>query len=70
MNVGDLVKKRWGSIETYQQDTLGIVIGKHIADGMPNPAFYGYWLIVLYPGSGKPAYRYRPNEFEVINETR
>ena len=70
MEVGDLVKKRWGRTEVYQQNTAGIVVGKEVETRGLNPAFHGYWLVVLYPGSGHPAYRYRPNEFEVISESR
>lgn len=70
MKIGDLVRKRWGRTDPYQQGTAGIVVGKHTESRGTNPAFYGYWLVVYYPGSGRPAYRYRPNEFEVISENR
>jgi len=70
VEVGDLVRKRWGRTEPYQQGTVGIVVGKMTEHRGRNPAFYGYWLVVYYPNSGYPAYRYRPNEFEVISESR
>ncbi len=70
MKVGDLVRKRWGRTEVYQQGTAGVVVGKHVEERGINPAFYGYWIVVYYPDSGLPAYRYRPNEFEVISESR
>jgi len=70
MRVGDLVRKRWGRTEPYQVGTLGVVVGKEVETRGPNPAFHGYWLVVYYPNSGHSALRYRPNEFEVISESR
>ena len=70
MKLGDLVQKRWGNVEPYQQGTAGVVIGKEVETRGANPAFYGYWLVVYYPGSGHPAYRYRPEEFKVLSESR
>ncbi len=70
MKIGDLVQKRWGKIELYQQGTTGVIVGQATDHRGPNPAFHGYWLVVYYPGSGHPAYRYRPSEFEVISEGR
>ena len=66
MRIGDLVRKRHGAIRPYQNGTAGIVVGKHTETRGPNPAFHGYWLVVFYPGSGQPAYRHRPEEFEVL----
>ena len=68
MKVGDLVKKRWGKIEPHQVGTAGIVTGKHVDPLGPNPAFHGYWLMVLYPGHRLR--RERPGEFEVVSEGR
>jgi hypothetical protein len=68
MKVGDLVKKRWGKIEPHQVGTVAIVTGKHVDPLGPNPAFHGYWLMVLYPD--RPIRRERPGEFEVISESR
>ena len=68
MKVGDLVRKRWGRTEPYQQGSAGVIVGKEVETRGLNPAFYGYWLVVYYPGSGFPAYRYRPQEFEVVSE--
>ena len=70
MKVGDLVRKRWGRTEPYQQETAGIVVAKEVETRGLNPALHGYWLVVLYPGSGKPPSTYRPNEFEVISASR
>ena len=70
MKVGDLVQKRFGRIEPYQQGTVGLIVGRHVEARGPNPAFHGYWLVVYYPGSGHPAYRYRPEEFKVLSESR
>ncbi len=70
MQVGDLVRKRFGRIDPYQVGATGIIVDKEVEHRGPNPALHGYWLMVYYPGSGRPAYRYRPNEFEVISESR
>lgn len=70
MKVGDLVRKRWGKLELYQQGTVGVVVAKEVEHRGHNPGLHGYWLVVCYPGSGHPAYRYRPNEFEVVSESR
>ena len=70
MKVGDLVRKRWGRTEPYQQGTAGVVVDKEVETHGLNPAFHGYWLVVYYPGSGFPPYRYRPQEFEVVSESR
>ena len=62
MQVGDLVQKRWGRIDWYQQDTAGLVIG---TDGM--------YIIVSYQSklaSLKKGVMYRADEFEVISESR
>lgn len=68
MKVGDLVRKKWGKIEPHQVGTAGIVAGKHIDPLGPNPAFHGYWLMVLYPGHHLR--RERPGEYEVVSESR
>ena len=70
MKIGDLVKKRHGKMDLYQVGAIGIVVGKEVETRGTNPAFHGYWLVVYYPDSGLPAYRYRPDEFEVISESR
>ena len=66
MKVGDLVQKRWGQIDPFQQGTLGLVVD---VDGHPNRQF----IVVLYPNkvsSLKRGVQYRADEFEVINESR
>ena len=70
MRIGDLVEKRWGAIEPYQQGTVGIIVGEERSTHALNPLMSGCWIVVLYPGSGKPAYKYRSSEFEVKSENR
>lgn len=70
MKIGDLVQKRWGRLDPHQQDTVGIVIDLCVEQRASNPALNGQWLVVYYPGSGLPPYRYRPQQFEVISEGR
>ena len=67
MNRGDLVQKRWGKIEPYQQGTLGIVTDTIVSTDS-NPGFAGHWIVEHYPGSGQRPWRYRPGEFEVVAE--
>ena len=68
MQIGDLVRKRWGLTEVYQQNSVGIIVGKYVDKNGLNPHFHGYWIQVLY--TGRPVYKYRPNEFEVVSEAR
>ena len=68
MKVGDLVRKRWGEIKPYQQNTAGIVVEDRFIDPHLNPGLSGYWILVSYPGVRPLAYRTR--EFEVISESR
>ena len=68
MKVGDLVMKRWGRTEVYQQNTAGLVVATYVDKSGINPAFDGYWIEVLYPGH--PVYKYRPSEFRVVSESR
>ena len=66
MKVGDLVQKRWGQIDPFQQGTAGLVVG---IDGIPGCQ----WIVVLYPNkvsSLKRGVQYRAAEFEVISEAR
>jgi len=70
VQVGDLVRKRFGRIDPYQQSTAGVIVGKEVETRGSNPMLCGQWLVVYYPGSGHRAYRYRPSEFEVISESR
>ena len=66
MKPGDLVRKRWGQIEPFQQDTAGLVVD---VDGIPGCEF----IVVLYPNkvsSLKRGVQYKAAEFEVINEAR
>lgn len=65
MKVGDLVRKRWGQIDVYQQDTIGLVVEDRFIDPDLNPGLSGYWILVVYPGRRPSAYR--PREFEVMS---
>jgi hypothetical protein len=68
VKVGDLVRKCWGEIKPYQQNTVGLVVEDRFIDPYLNPALSGYWILVSYPGVRPHAYRTR--EFEVISESR
>ena len=64
MKVGDLVQKRWGQIDPFQQDTAGLVVD---IDGIPGAEF----IVVLYPNkvsSLKRGVQYKAAEFEVISD--
>jgi len=66
MKIGDLVQKRWGQIDPFQQGTAGIVVD---IDGHPNRQF----IVVLYPNKSsslKRGVQYKADEFEVISESR
>ncbi len=66
MKVGDLVRKRWGRIDSYQQNTLAIVVNPHaITEGL---LLTGPLVAVAYPGRSMELHK--PEEFEVINESR
>ncbi len=65
MKVGDLVRKRWGQIEVYQQGTVGLVVEDKYIDPHLNPGLSGYWILVSYPGRRPLAYR--TQEFEVVS---
>ena len=63
MKVGDLVQKRWGQIDPFQQGTTGLVVD---VDGIPGAEF----IVVLYPNkvsSLKRGVQYKAAEFEVIS---
>ena len=64
MKAGDLVVKRWGRIDPYQQNTIGIVTNPRAIT--PGLLLTGPLIEVTYPG-----YRpqmYSPGEFEVVSE--
>ena len=64
MKNGDLVKKRWGRIDPYQQGALAVVVDTQAtASGL---LIAGRLMSVVYPGR-KPE-MYSPAEFEVISE--
>jgi hypothetical protein len=63
VNVGDLVKKRWGKIEPWEQGTAGLVVGYHV-HAHTNPAFTGRSIKVRYPN--QPIRYYREDEFIAI----
>ena len=66
MKVGDLVRKRWGRIDIWQQDTVGVCLDP--CASAPGLMLTGPLIRVVYPGR-KP-YLYRPEEFEVVSESR
>ena len=66
MKPGDLVVKRWGKIDPYQQGVAAIVI---------NPTWSNHGLLlagplieVVYPGRTKEIHKL--GEFEVVSESR
>ena len=64
MKVGDLVQKRWGQIEPFQQGTTGLVVD---IDGIPGAEF----IVVLYPNkttSLKRGVQYKAAEFKVVSD--
>ena len=66
MRVGNLVIKRWGRIDPWQKDAIGVVVGEF-------STFTGQFLIVTYPGktaSLTKGVAYRSDEFETISERR
>ena len=65
MKVGDLVRKRWGRLETYQQGTLAVVVSSNAS--APGLLLTGPLVAVMY--SGRSAELHKPGEFEVISET-
>jgi len=66
VRVGDLVKKRWGKIEPWQQGIPGVCLDPNFA--APGLMLAGPLIKVGYPGR-RPLV-YRPEEFEVISESR
>ena len=65
MQVGDLVKKRWGRIDSHQQGTAAVNLGPAHAAGL---LLTGPLIKVAYPNR-KPEL-HNPDEFEVISESR
>lgn len=61
MKAGDLVMKRYGHVDPFQQGMPGVVTGEFTT-------FTGRFLIVLYPN--KCPTSYRADEFEVVSESR
>ena len=64
MKVGDLVQKRRGRIDPFQQGTTGLVVD---VDGIPGCEF----IVVLYPNKAtslKRGVQYKAAEFDVIND--
>lgn len=63
MQVGDLVQKRRGRIDPFQQGTIGIVVD---VDNHPKYPF----IVVSYPNkvaSLKKGVQYRADEFDVVS---
>lgn len=65
VKAGDLVQKRWGRIEPWQQGTLAICLGKGTAKDL---MLTGRLIKVVYPG--RRVMYYKPEEFEVRSEGR
>ena len=66
MKVGDLVRKKWGVVTSYQRDTVAIVLNPQaVANGL---LLTGRLIKVAYPGR-KPELR-SASDFEVINASR
>lgn len=64
MKAGDLVVKRWGRIDPYQQNTIAIVTNpRAIAPGL---FLTGPLIEVMYPNRNPQMYS--PKEFEVVSE--
>ena len=64
MKVGDLVRKRWGRLDPYQQGTLAVVVDPHaVAVGL---LMTGHLIKIAYPGRRPELHS--PSEFEVISE--
>ena len=62
MKVGDLVQKRWGRIEPYQQGTVAVNLG------VPAHGTFPEFIRVAYPNGKKTVGRAK--EFEVVSESR
>lgn len=65
MKIGDLIQKRWGRIDPWQQGVVAIYLGPSTAPGL---MLTGPLIKVAYPG--KRPLLYRPEEFEVVSENR
>ena len=65
MKSGDLVIKRLGRIEPYQQGTVALCLGPKQAAGL---LITGPLVEILYPGYSPQLHK--PSEFEVISESR
>ena len=65
MKAGDLVMKRWGRIDPWQQGVAAICLGP---DSAPGLFLTGKLIKVVYPN--RRALLYRPEEFEVVSESR
>lgn len=62
MKIGDLVMKRWGKIEVFQQDTVGIYLGKY------GSLLRADLIRVAYPGHSVGTYK--KGEFQIANQVR
>ena len=64
--IGDLVQRRRGDMEPFEVGLVGLYVGKH-RDRLTNPAFYEYFIKVLYPGH-KVRF-YRQDDFDVVSSS-
>ena len=65
MKSGDLIQKRWGRIEPWQQGTIAINLGEGIVKDL---MLTGRLIKVAYPG--RRVMYYKSEEFEVVSESR
>ncbi len=66
MKIGDLVIKKLGRIEVYQQGTVGICLSRY--ENTWNPWVNDDFIKVAYPGH--PVKTYKKGEFEVVDQVR
>ena len=66
MKVGDLVRKKFGTMEVYQQEQLGVVVDTRFVSH--DFLLAGALILVKYPN--RAPMPYKCGEFEVISESR
>ena len=64
MKPGDLIVKRWGRIEPYQQGVTAICLGPYTDHKL---LLTGPLIRVMY--SGRKVEIHKPTEFEVVSES-
>ena len=65
MKPGDLIVKRWGCIEPYQQDATAICLGPYTDHSL---LLTGPLIRVIY--NGRKVEIHPPKEFEVVSESK